>query len=120
MSINSKQKGKRGELEMCRVLKGYGFDVRRSVQYNGKAEGGEADVIGLKGIHIEIKRAEKLNIYDAIAQANHDAKPDELPTVFHRKNNCKWLVTMSLDDWMKIYKEYFETLKENENGTVNS
>ena len=116
MPINSKQKGKRGELEMCRVLKGYGFDARRSVQYNGKAEDGEADIIGLDGIHAEIKRVERLNIYDAIAQAKHDADADELPTVFHRKNNSKWLVTMELDAWMRLYKEYYETLKENENG----
>ena len=115
MAINSKMKGKRGEVEICRVLKGYGFEARRSVQYNGKAEDGQADIIGLDGIHAEIKRVERLNIYDAMTQANHDAKADELPTVFHRKNNAKWLVTMSLDDWMKLYKAYFEELKENGN-----
>lgn len=117
--MNSKQKGKRGELELVRKLKEYGFDTRRSVQYNGKAEEGQADLIGLEGIHIESKRVERLNIYDAIAQAKHDARADELPTVMHRKNNAKWLVTMSLDDWMKLYKAYFEELKENENGTDN-
>lgn len=115
MAINSKMKGKRGELDLVRKLKEYGFETRRSVQYNGKAEEGQADLIGLEGIHIESKRVERLNIYDAMAQANHDAKADELPTVMHRKNNAKWLVTMSLDDWMKLYKAYFEELKENGN-----
>lgn len=119
MPINSKDKGKRGELEICRVLKGYGFDAKRTVQYNGKAEEGQADIIGLEGIHAEIKRVERLNIYDAMAQAKHDAKPNELPTVFHRKNNAKWLVTLELDSFMKLYKEYFETLKERENGADN-
>ena len=108
--VNSKQKGKRGELEICRVLKHYGFDCRRSVQYNGKADEGQADIVGLKGIHAEIKRTERLNLYDAMAQAKHDAKGGELPTVFHRKNDCKWLVVMELDDWMELYKEYFETV----------
>ena len=114
MAINSKAKGKKGELDLVRKLKEFGFETRRSVQYNGKADGGQADLIGLEGIHIECKRVERLNIYDAMAQANHDAKANELPTVFHRKNNAKWLVTMSLDDWMKLYKAYFEELKENE------
>ena len=116
MPINSKQKGASGERELVRKLKEYGFDTRRSVQYNGKAEEGQADLIGLEGIHIECKRVERLNIYDAMAQAKHDADADELPTVFHRRNNCKWLVTMELDSFMKLYKEYFETLKEKENG----
>ena len=114
MAINSKQKGASGERELVRKLKEYGFQTRRSVQYNGKAEDGQADLLGLEGIHIECKRVERLNIYDAMAQANHDAKADELPTVFHRKNNAKWLVTMSLDSFMKLYKAYFEELKENE------
>ena len=110
MPINSKQKGKNGELEICHKLKEYGFDCRRSVQYNGKADGGQADIVGLKNIHAEIKRVEKLNLYDAMAQAIHDAKDGELPTVFHRKNYSEWLVTMRLPDWIELYKEYFETV----------
>lgn len=101
--INSKMKGKAGELELCRKLKEHGFDVRRSVQYNGKADEGQADLIGLKGIHIEVKRTEKLNLYEAIGQAKRDSK-EGLPTVFHRRNNCEWLVIMPLDDWIKLYK----------------
>ena len=108
--VNSKRKGKRGELELVRKLKEFGFDTRRSVQYNGKAEDGQADLVGLKGIHIEVKRTERLNLYDAMAQAKHDAKDGALPTVFHRKNDCRWLVVMELDDWMELYKEYFETV----------
>lgn len=118
--INSKRKGAGGERELVRKLKEYGFGTRRSVQYNGKVEEGQADLIGLEGIHIECKRVERLNIYDAMAQAKHDAKPNELPTVFHRRNNAKWLVTLELDSFMQLYKEYFETLKEKENGTDNS
>lgn len=110
--VNSKQKGKRGELELVHKLEQYGFDTRRSVQYNGKAEDGQADLLGLPGIHIESKRVEKLNLYDAMAQAIHDAKDGELPTVFHRKNHCEWLVSMRLSDWIKLYKEYFEMVVE--------
>lgn len=42
----------------------------------------------------------------AIDQSKRDRKPEELPAVFHRKNHCEWLVTMPLDDWMKIYREW--------------
>lgn len=109
MAINGKRKGKAGELELAKVLRAYGYDKsRRMNQYAGNT-GDAADLVGLDGIHIECKRVEKLNIYDAIAQAKHDSsvKKDskQLPAVFHRKNHCEWLVTMTLDDWIKIYKE---------------
>lgn len=102
MSINSKNKGKVGELELVNKLKEYGFDCRRSQQFCGI--NGDADVLGLEGIHIECKRVEKLNIYDAIEQAKNDKKGDDLPCVFHRRNRKDWLVTMYLDDWVKLYK----------------
>ncbi|MDY4950109.1 MAG: hypothetical protein SO128_12160 [Clostridium cadaveris] len=106
---NSKQKGVRGERELSSKLKEYGYNTRRGQQYCGA--NGDADVIGLVGIHIECKRVERLNIYDAISQAKSDAKEGELPTVFHRKDRSEWLVTMTFDDWMKLYKEYEVQLK---------
>ena len=104
--VNGKRKGAAGERELAKKLNEYGYSTRRTVQYNGKADDGKADLVGLPGIHVECKRVEKLNLYDAIAQAVHDAKAGELPTVFHRKNDCEWLVSMRLSDWMAIYKEY--------------
>lgn len=98
---NSKAKGSAGERELARKLREYGYECRRGCQYSGA--NGDADVIGLPRIHIECKRVERLNLYDAMAQAKHDARIEELPTVFHRRNNCKWLVTMELDDWMYMY-----------------
>ena len=111
MAVNSKRKGATGERELAHKLNEYGFDTRRTVQYNGKADDGEADLVGLENIHIECKRVEKLNLQDAMAQAIHDAK-GKLPAVFHRKNHCEWLVTMRLSDWMELYKEYYETVVE--------
>lgn len=110
--INSKDKGRRGERELASKLRELGFNnCRRGQQYNG-IEGD--DVIGLPNIHIEVKRVEKLNIYDAIEQAIRDAKEKEFPVVFHRKNNKKWLVTLPIEDFIEIYKEseYSEERKE--------
>lgn len=113
MSINSKKKGAKGERELANQLKEYGYDCRRGQQYNG-LEG--EDVVGLDYIHIECKRVERLDLAAAMYQAKKDAKNNQLPAVFHRKNREKWLVTMELDDWIKIYNEYYFSLKENENG----
>lgn len=99
--MNSKRKGSDGERELANILKKYGYESRRGQQYCGS--NGDADVIGLPGIHIECKRVERLNIYDAIKQAKSDMKEDELPAVFHRKNRKEWLVTLPLDAFMEIY-----------------
>lgn len=107
MAVNGKQKGKKGELELAKAFRQYGYDARRSVQYNGKAEEGQPDILGLPKIHVECKRTERLNLYDAIEQAKRDSKGTEnLPVVFHRKNNCEWLAIMTFDDFMEVYKEF--------------
>ena len=102
--MNSRNRGKRGELELVSVLRGYGYACRRGQQYCGG--NGDPDVVGLPGIHPEVKRNERLNIYDAVAQARSDAKSGLLPVVFHRKNHCDWLVTMQLYDWILLYREF--------------
>lgn len=122
MAINSRQKGARGERELANILKNeYGFDCRRGQQYCGA--NGDADVVGLPGVHIECKRVEKLNIDDALDQATRDKKDNEIPIVFHRKDHKKWKVTLSLDDFMHFYKLwhyvnldtlYDKEVKENE------
>lgn len=104
MAINSKEKGKRGEIELARKLTEYGYRSRRSQQYCGA--NGDADVVGLSGIHIECKRVERLNLQDAMAQSKHDARAGEKPTVMHRRNHSEWLVTMRLEDWIELYREW--------------
>lgn len=103
--MNSKQKGKRGELELAKILREYGYDTRRTQQYCGNT-GEAADIVGLPYIHVEVKRVEKLNIDEAMEQAKRDCK-NGLPAVFHRRNGKQWKVTMYLDDWMQIYSEYY-------------
>jgi Holliday junction resolvase len=116
--MNSKDKGKRGERELASKLREYGYDCYRGQQFCGA--NGDADVIGLPKIHIECKRNERLNVYDAMAQAKGDAKADAFPTVFWRKNNSEWLVTMRLEDWMKLYQEFDASneLSKRENNKI--
>lgn len=99
--MNSRNKGAAGERELSRILREYGYNTRRGQQYSGA--NGDADVVGLPGIHIECKRVERLNISDAMMQSIGDARPGEMPTVFHRKNREEWMVTMLLKDWLKLY-----------------
>ena len=111
--INSKEKGKRYELEIAKYFQECGFKARRSVQYNGKAEEGQADVVGVPFLHIECKHNESLNIEKAMQQAIRDSKANKknrIPVVIHRKNGEKSKVTMTLDDFTLIYGEYYSSL----------
>lgn len=96
--MNSKQKGKRGELELAKILRDFGFDARRGVQYKGGSD--SPDVVGIKGLHIECKRVEKGSVYDWMEQSERDAG-DEIPCVMWRRNGKRWLVIQYLDDFLK-------------------
>lgn len=103
MAINSRSKGKVGELEIAKLLREkYGYtNARRGQQFHGGPD--SPDVCGVDGLHIEVKRVEKLNIEDAMQQSIRDASEDELPVVFHRRNKEKWKATMLLDDFMNLW-----------------
>lgn len=103
--INSKIKGKCGELEWSNLCKEHGFAVRRTAQFCGNT-GDAADCVGLDFIHQEIKRVEALNISKAYKQAKREAKEGLIPIVAHRKNREDWLVTMSAEHWFKFYNDF--------------
>ena len=103
MGKMSREKGKRGERQVAALFREYGFDAHRGQQYHGGSD--SPDVVGVPGLHIEVKRTERLNLYDALAQAKRDAGED-LPVVIHRKNDSEWVTIMSFDDWMKLYREW--------------
>lgn len=103
--MNSRQKGKRGELEWARVCRDNGYAARRTAQYCGNT-GEASDVIGLPGIHQEVKRVERLDLTAAMDQARRDANPGEIPIVAHRRNHERWMVTMDAKDWFRLYREW--------------
>lgn len=104
----SRNKGKRGELEIVKVLKVAGYEkAQRSAQFKGNT-GQAPDVEGLPGIHIEVKRVERLNLRKAYEQAVNDSKENgnnDIAAVFHRGSYQPWMVTLSLEDFLKLYKK---------------
>lgn len=108
MAVNSKQKGARFERLLASKLREYGYEARRTAQYCGNT-GDASDVVGLPGLHIEAKHQERMHLYGWMAQAKWDAEAGgkgNLPAVFHKQNNASILVTMELDDFMTIYREW--------------
>ena len=102
MGKSQQRKGAEGERELVSLLQSAGYKVERG---GSQTYGSVPDVVGLKGIHVEVKRAERLNLSEAMAQAKLDAMrfKDGCPVVFHRRNREGWRVTMNINDWLIMY-----------------
>lgn len=112
--INSKIKGKRGELYVVNKFKEHGYnEVRRTAQYKGNT-GKADDIEGIDYIHAEVKFVESLNVSKAMEQAERDNLLSErfaYPTVFHKKTKEGLLVTMRFDDWIQLYDSFYSDMK---------
>ena len=90
-------------------------EARRTAQYCGNT-GDASDVVGLPGLHIEAKHQEAMRLYEWMAQAKRDAfGTGKIPAVFHKKNNAEILVTLELESFMDIYREWeagFDRMEE--------
>lgn len=117
MGKMQRNKGRKGEIEFAHLCQDHGYkDTHRTAQHCGKT-GQAGDVEGLPGIHIEVKRTEKLNLYEAMEQSMRDceaANKGEIPIVAHRRNNKKWLIILNADDFFKLYGAYREHDKEHD------
>lgn len=99
MACNSRQKGKRGELDLAKALKeNFGWaSARRSQQFCGDA--GDSDLIAEEAptLFIECKLVQNLNLHKAMDLAVEQAG-GMTPAVFHRKDRTGWLVTVRIED----------------------
>lgn len=114
----SQRKGADGERELAAVLREYGYEIKRG----GSMSFGEVpDLVGLPGIHVEVKRREQVRLSEWMQQAETDSKRfrDGMPVVFHRRSREPWRVTMNLADFMRLYcrqKTQSDRQKTAENG----
>lgn len=107
--INSKRKGKVGELEFAHFCQErLGIKARRGQQYNGID--GQDVVVDIPNLHIEVKRVEALNVVNAMEQAAKDAGPC-VPVVAHRRNRKPWMLTIKAEDlqrFIEILTDHYE------------
>ena len=104
MSKMSRDKGKRGELEVAAIMRSHGFEARRGQQRRG---GGDSpDVIhNIPNLYVEVKLREQFNLYAALEKATQEAFHLDTPVVFHRRKRKNWLVTMDADDFLILVKK---------------
>lgn len=99
----SQRKGRKAEIELSELLREHGIPAQVGDALN---YGTQPDIQGVDGIHVECKRTEQIRLAEWMQQAGRDAKRfgDGLPAVFFRRSRSPWLVCMTLEDWMQIYK----------------
>ena len=100
--VNSRQKGKRGELDLCHALKAVmGWTARRSQQFCG--DSGDSDVVIEEhpNLFVECKLVQALNLTAVMKLAVEQAH-EKLPAVFHRRDREEWLVTVRLADLARL------------------
>lgn len=112
--VNSRRKGKTGELELARRLGELGFPAKRGQQFKGGQDSPDVVCEGLSNIHWEVKRYADCKMFSAATlrewdrQAMEDAGP-KLPVIAHRWNGqSTW--------WVRVLKTfsrpYWQTLED--------
>lgn len=116
MTINSRDKGARGEREWAAFLKSHGYEARRGQQFSGGWD--NPDVIhSVPGVHFEVKRTDRLRLYPAMEQAQ-DECGDKTPVVAYRANNKGWLIVQTAESYMRTQKKlrYYAEMYDKDGG----
>ncbi len=100
--VNSRAKGKRGELEFINQhLRPYWPDACRNIDQFGSDK---RDCLNVAGVHWQIKRTERLDMWGALAQAHDEAASTDLPVVAFRRNRSNWFCTLEASELVALLR----------------
>lgn len=114
MSINSRDKGARFERQLAKTLREYGYEAERGCQHSGGKDSPDVKT-SMKGIHIEAKHVEHLNIWNALEQSKRDSGEGEIPVVMFKRNRSQIYVALPIDEFMELYTAWEKELRTKEN-----
>lgn len=100
--INSRAKGKRAEQDFInRHLRPYWPEAARNID---QFRDDKRDVIAVNGVHFQCKHVESLNIWAALAQAESEASPLDLPVVAFKRNRSPWYAALPADELIALLR----------------
>ena len=100
--VNSNKKGKRGQRDAAEAMASVlGVPIRRTQQFKGTPQSADIEGDDVIGLHLEVKRTERLSVYAALGQAEEDAG-ENCPIVLHRKNRGRGVAIMYLNDLVEV------------------
>jgi len=103
--LNSCAKGKAGEREVIRMLRQYWPDACRNLDQCREVSDTldvKSDALNTAGVHFQIKRVEKLNVWEALRQANSEASQFDIPVLAFRRNRGEWYGALPLDELLAL------------------
>jgi hypothetical protein len=104
MAARERRKGATGELEVVHLVRDHGWTAARRTS-DGRGQQTRGDVTnGPAGVHLEVKRQERLNVPGALRQAQADANPLDVPVVVHRPSRQEWMATLPLDELLALLR----------------
>lgn len=102
--IDSRAKGARGERSGAKAWsETFNVNSFRGCQFAGGPDSPDIKTDHTE-IHVEVKRTEKGNPYNWLAQAVVDAR-GKVPVVLHRRNREEWVLIMRLQDAPRFAEE---------------
>lgn len=104
MGAMSRRKGANGERAIASAYRAKGFDVDRVPNSGGLKVKGDlkANDDSLDGLHLEVKRQEKIQLNAWLKQAAEEASAGEVPIVIHRRSRSPWYATLPFDDLLDM------------------
>lgn len=100
-TINSRQKGARGERLVRDIFISHGFGARRGQQFAGGPDSPDVIIPDLPWLHVESKFVENLDLNKAVEQSERDGE-GKFSVVFSKKKNKDWLVTMTVEAFFEV------------------
>lgn len=96
----SRNKGKRGEREVVKVLQPsidlvyneFGVEPPQLLRNQMQSAVGGFDIVGIEWMALEVKFCEQLQLSQWWVQTTRQASAGQTPTLFYRKSHCKWRV----------------------------
>ena len=98
---SSRDKGQRGEREVCSILRSAGYRAKRGWQSRDGGKG-ESDVVTDFPFRPEVKFQETLNIYAAIDQVNNDNSGTVPNCIVFKKSRGEWWAAIPFQDLIRL------------------
>jgi len=100
MGRMSRTKGAVGEREVVNILRDHGWPAMRTS--DGRSQHGRGDIAGVPGVVFEIRRAERLDLWRGLEDAQAHAVDGELPVLAFRRNRSGWWAAMPLERLVEL------------------
>lgn len=86
------------------ILQDHGFRAQRTAPLQAAQGSLDADVIGVEGHALEIKRCERVEIDKWCAQIETASKPTDVPCVVWRRSRQPWRIALPFEDFLALVK----------------